>query len=111
MPIKEIKPGGLAQSEKAFQHPAGSKWKVRREWREPVDDDTPGPKPLAVAIHVQPLDGGPTVSHVHTFTDVELAAPDFDAAARLNALVQERVDVAHAVAQGRAKLEAERAKW
>jgi hypothetical protein len=98
------RPAGKPDSQHAYKDEASnSLWLAEFEWREP---GVPG-APLVVVISIEDVDGvreeGPLS---WTFSETQLAEPDFDPEAYVEALVAERVSRSVNIRSSRKKVEA-----
>jgi hypothetical protein len=110
-------PTGASQNYQYFNNiETGNKWKALLDIREARPAQIPGevetaPAELAVCVTVSPVDGDgkalreddkPIIvdSFTHTFTAIEMAAPDFDPMARIVGIVAERIDLGEARLKG-----------
>lgn len=107
------RPKSYASNERLFENEATKKkWRVRTEFRDPTPGEE-GPNDLSVCVSVTP-EGDPSATpttHTHTFTEVELAAPDFDPEARLASIIAVKLADAEKVEESKKRLSDLRARW
>jgi hypothetical protein len=109
MPVKSIaRPKGKPDTKHAYKdEDSNSIWLAEFEWREP---GVPG-APLVVVVQIEGEDGVKEEGTIsHTFTEEQLAQPDFDPDAFVEQIVAERVTRAVNIRANRNRIKSFQAK-